>query len=58
MSYHFDPALESELAYRRHALVHDADTDRLARHARLRTRAARAARHVLAPTKKNTVRAA
>ncbi len=29
MSHYYDPALESELAYRRSALVHDADTDRL-----------------------------
>lgn len=54
--YTFGPALEYELAYRRQALLHDADTDRLARQARLGTRAARAAGRVL--TRSATVRAA
>ena len=40
-TYTYGPALESELDYRRSSLLHDADTDRLARRAGLGTRAAR-----------------
>jgi len=58
MSYYHDPALESELAYRRGALLHNADADRLARQARLRTRAGRGVRRILTPAAKHTVRAA
>jgi hypothetical protein len=46
-TYSYGPALDSELDYRRHALLHDADTDRLARQARLGARAVRTARRVL-----------
>jgi hypothetical protein len=48
MSHYYDPALQSELAYRRDALLHDASTDRLARQAGLRSRAVRHARRILA----------
>jgi hypothetical protein len=59
MSYYYDPALESELSYRRGALLHDADTDRLARQARLRSRAVRVARRLAGtPNAKSFTRAA
>jgi hypothetical protein len=52
--YTFGPALQSELDYRRTTLLHDADTDRLARQARLGTRAVRATRRVLTGSRVRT----
>ena len=47
-TYYYGPALDSELAYRRAALQHDAAADRLARDARLSARATRFARRFVA----------
>jgi hypothetical protein len=49
-SFNYGPALDSELDYRRHSLLHDADVDRLAREARLFTRTARAAKRLVTRT--------
>lgn len=57
-TYYYGPALESELDYRRSALQHFADADRLARQARGSGRAVRAARRLVPGSRTHRIRPA